>query len=81
MRRLCRFLCDDIDISDFHSGGLLVDHLGLKSQYTSSSSALFIMKYPMRGLFTTNPRDFPTGCGRKVSSVCPVPGQLVWMFV
>ena len=73
--------CDDIDILDFHSGGLLVDHLGLKFKYTYSSSGLFIMKYPMQGLFATNPKDFPTGCGRKVTSVCPVSGQLVWMFV
>ena len=66
---------------DFHSGGLLVDRLGLKFQYTYSSSGLFIMKYLMRGLFATNPRDFPAGCDRKVPSVCPIFGQLVWMFV
>ena len=73
--------CDDINIPYFHSGRLLVDRLGLKSQYTSSSGCLFIMKYPMQGLFFTNPRDFPIGCDRKVPSVCLVPGQLVWMFV
>ena len=81
MRRVAQIACDDIDITEFRSGGLLVDRLGLKSQYTSSSSGLFIMKYPMEGLFSTNPRDFPIGCGRKVLSVCLVPGQLVWMFV
>lgn len=65
---------DDIDIPDFHSGRLFFDRLGLKSQYTYISSDLFVMKYPMQGLFATNPRDFPTGCGRKVPSVCHVPG-------
>ena len=73
--------CDDIVILEFHSGGMLVDRLGLKSQYTSCSSGLFIMKYLMQRLFATNPRDIPTRCGRKVPSVCPVTGQLVWMFV
>ena len=45
--------CDDIDILDFYSGGLLVDRLMLKFQYTSSSDGIFIMKYPMQGLFAT----------------------------
>ena len=73
--------CDDIDIRDFHSEGLLVDHLGLKSQYTNSSSGLFIMKYPMQGLYVANPRDFMAWCGRKVPLVCHILGQLVRMFV
>ena len=46
MRSIVQFI-DDIDILDFHSGGLHVDRLGLKFQYTYSSSGLFIMKFPM----------------------------------